>query len=175
MATIKFSFEGTDREVLNRLSSHTDELIEALTEKMTALMLKLQQKIQQKVSGQVLSSREGTLANSIQVQPTTFDGTNVIGMVTGAGGPARYGIVHEMGGTRTYRIDPRNKKALALMAAPGILDVLRGDLAGKDLVLAHVWHPPAIRRPFMEPSLMESVDDIKEGLRETISAVFEEI
>jgi hypothetical protein len=174
MATIKFSFEGTDRAVINKLQERSSRLIEALTDKMTVLMLRLQQKIQLKLSGGVLQNRDGTLANSIEVQPTSYDGANIIGMVTGAGGAASYGQVFEYGGTRTYKIEPRNKKALAFQALAGVLDVLRGELAGKAVVLAHVWHPPAIKRPFMEPSLMESIDDIKLGLQETITGVMEE-
>jgi len=174
LSTIRFSFEGSDQRLMESLRARSSRIVEALTERMTIAMLKLQQKIQLKLSGTVLQNRDGVLANSVQVQPTVVTGNQIIGAVTAASGPARYGIVQELGGTTTYRIEPVNKKALRLMASPGILDVLRGETEGKEAVLAHVWHPPAVPRPFMAPSLAESIEDIRTGFQETIGVVLEE-
>lgn len=174
MTTIRFSFNGTDRQIINALQQRQARLIQALTAKMTFLMVKLQNKIQLKLSGEILKNRSGSLFRSIQTQPATFDGINIIGVVTGAGGDASYGQVPETGGTKWYRIAPVNKKALSFMASAEVLNVLRGELDAKQAVVASVWHPPAIKRPFMSTSLQESITDIETGLKETIIGVMKE-
>lgn len=174
MTTMRFTLDGTDQKVIAALRLRSSKLIDALTNKMSFLMLKLQQKVQLKLSGQVLQNREGVLFSSVQVQPTTFDGVQITGAVTAAGGPASFGKAFEFGGQRTYKISPINKKALALMAGPGILDVLRGQVASKSVVVAYVWHPPTAKRPFMAPSLAESIDSMRSGFEETIISVLRE-
>ena len=171
---IRFSLDRTDEKVIVALQQRRDILIDALTQKMSYVMLQLQRKVQQKLSGEVLQNRDGVLYNSVQVQPTTFNGKEIIGAVTAAGGPAKFGQVFEYGGTRTYKITPVDKKALAFMVGANALDVLRGDLSSKAVVVKSVWHPPAIKRPFMSTSLDESIGSIREGLRDAIGAVLEE-
>jgi hypothetical protein len=174
MTTIKFSFNGTDRQIVRALMLRANKMVDALTAKMSFLMIKLQQKIQQKLSGEVLQNREGSLFRSVQVQPTTFDGALITGAVTAGGADAGFAQVFETGGTHWYRIVPVDKKALAFMAGPQVLDVLRGELNSKGVVVAAVWHPPAVKRPFMSTSLDESISDIKTGLQETITGVLGE-
>jgi hypothetical protein len=171
---MRFTFEGTDQKVIAALNRRSDVLMQALVGKMTFLMLKLQQKVQMKLSGEVLQNREGVLFNSVKVQPTTSNETEIIGAVTAAGGPAAFGQVFEFGGETTYKIVPINKKALSFMAGPDMLEILHGELDDKPITVASVWHLPAAKRSFMAPSLLESVEDIKKGFQDTLGSVLGE-
>src|ERR1700676_1330386 len=85
-------------EAVERLRLSSDRILGRLTEEMNVLMLRLQGHIvSDKLHGQVLKQRTGNLAGSINAQETRQEGTALIGEVTGGGGIAWYGKLHEYG------------------------------------------------------------------------------
>jgi len=123
-----------------------------------ALMLELQAKIVgEKLQGQVLAHRSGKLAGSIRVVPAIVEGTSVVGIVQGAGGPAFYGRVHEFGGT--FDIPTHQRKVGATK------EKIRARLGGT--VRAHTATFP--QRSFMRTSLEEMRGRIFEGMTAAVS------
>jgi phage gpG-like protein len=170
----KFSFaDGSDRRVPAQIRAALPVVISAIAQRITWWMLRLQQKIQgEKLQGQVLQHRSGRLAASINARPTEQTGSELVGTVEGAGGPAWYGQIHELGGQRAYEILPVNKKALAFFPAGGPANakaIVRGLRAGKGgsiaqfaaaggVVVKGVIHPALKQRSFMSSALQEIQD-----------------
>jgi hypothetical protein len=184
-----------EAKVIADMQSKIDVMVANLRLQLNYLALKLQKKIvSEKLSGQVLAHRSGKLAGSIHAQTTKMMGDRLSVSVTGAGGPAFYGRVHEYGGTRNYLIEPKTREALAWLPNVGPLvspyskagiKVLRGMQAKGTVramraisqfhamggvVVMVVHHPPLPRRPFMQPSLDEMRAEIVEQLRLTVRA-----
>lgn len=128
-------------------------IVSALTSKMSALMFLLQSYVvSQKLSGQVLKRRTGALSGSVHVVPTTTVGTKIVGEVTGASPPAGYGWVHELGGSRSFRVKVMSVKGRALS----------------------FMHPPLPKRPWMAPSQQEMAAQIEQALRDAVNMVIDE-
>lgn len=191
---IKLTFNGSDQRLLSALKARSEPLISALTMKMGYLMLRLQQHIvNTKLSGQVLAHRSGKLAGSVRALPVVRKGDVLESGVTAGGGPVTYARVHEEGGTSEYVILPKTKKALAWFpqgtaSVAGGIAIQRGmkqttnlrrraasigkfKRAGGVVRKAVYHHPPAIARPFMQPSLEEFRDTIVQELQLTIRTV----
>lgn len=185
--TVRLSFGDSDRQLIAQLNGKGTAIIQALTSKLTNLMLRLQQHIvRDKLSGQVLHHRTGKLASSIVAYPAQAEGSQLVGKVEGASGPAFYGQVHERGGRGPYEIRPVNKKALAFFPqgysqVEGGRQILRGmkqmgnlkrrgaaiakfQEAG-GIVVKHVTHPPLPKRSFMATGLEDMHAQIVEELR----------
>ena len=168
------------------------------------LMIKLQAKIQNDyLSGNPLHSRSGRLRGSVISHPAKVTGESVVGSVSSSGGPAWYGIVHELGGTTAYDIFPVNKKALAwpggqagdltlksgrVMTSKGILGLMRSTgsktrirgyknwvkAGGSMTYVKHVLkHPPLPKRPFMAPAQAEMQPEIVAELQNTLNQEIE--
>jgi len=180
---IRFSFNGSDKRVALALRERGQKLVAALREALDLSMLELVRRIQEKLSGEVLHQRSGKLIGSVHKETTAVAGTQIIGRVTAAGGPAWYGRVHEFGGTRAYDIYPVKKRALAFMAGGGVNSrsfyfkqgsrrgSLRPKMYGKfaeagGVVVKSVHHPPLPRRSFMATSQEELRGKIKSNLLE---------
>lgn len=104
MINIKIGFNGTDKRVIGYLTSLYPRIIPAVMNTIDIQNLILQQYIvTQKLSGQVLKHRTGKLAASVNVIPARMEGTQIVGNVIAAGGPAWYGKIHEYGGTFTAK------------------------------------------------------------------------
>ncbi len=188
--TIRLSFNDTDRLAIAQLNGKGNAIVQALAGKLTYLMLQLQQHIvRDKLSGQVLHHRSGKLAGSIVAYPTEAQGSQLAGKVEGAGGPAWYGQVHELGGRGPYDIYPVNKKALAFFpqgysAVEGGRQILRGMLQTSNLrrresaiasfrgsggvVVKHVHHPPLPKRSFMVSGMEDMRPQIVSGLEQAM-------
>ena len=110
---IEITFNTTDSRLAAWLERKRPQVVGALADRLDSLMLELQKRVQQKLSGQVLEHRSGKLLGSVEKQPLDRSDTRISGRVTAAGGPAFYGRIQEKGGTRTYDILPKYKKALA--------------------------------------------------------------
>jgi hypothetical protein len=194
---IQLTFGSTDRRLLESFRLKRAAVVPAMSKTLDELMLELQRSIERKLSGEVLQHRSGKAQASVIKQPTVDSGNTISGRVTGGGGPAFYLRIQELGGTRTYDIYPRFKKALAffpggsLGAGGGIVplrkDILRGlyvrsgskrgDLKANQLgnfssfggvVVKHVVHPPLKPRPTFRPSLMEMQSRIREKLQKSM-------
>jgi hypothetical protein len=191
---IKLTFNGSDARLLAALRARQAPLIGALTAKMAYLMLRLQQHIvNNKLSGQVLAHRSGKLAGSVRTLPVVRSGDVLETGVTAGGGPVVYAGVHEYGGTTAYEILPKTKKALAwfpqgVFNVQGGIAITRGmkqvtnlrrraRSIGKFQRLGGIvrkkvlHHPPAIKRPFMQPAMEEFRDTIVNELGLTIRTV----
>jgi len=153
---LKIGFNNTDAVAVENMRKRGPKIIAALAQRLTLLMFKLQRKIQtEKLQGQVLHHRSGKLFGSIHATPAKVEGTKLVGQVSGAGGPAWYGQVHENGGTRAYVILPVNKKALKFV------------MGGKDIFAKRVNHPPLPQRSFMASSLAEMREEIITSVQQT--------
>lgn len=196
---VRLNFNTSDVRLAAEIRAKGGAITEALAAKMTYLMLELQKKIVvEELSGQVLHHRTGRLAGSIVAQPVEVSGNTMRGTVTGAGGPAWYGKVHEFGGTRAYPILPVNKKALAFfpsesvgggigrMGSVGVgKAVLRGLYRGTGelrtsaaklktfdemggVVVKGVMHPPLPQRAFMAPAIEAMRERIVQQLQQAV-------
>jgi hypothetical protein len=190
---IRITFGGSDQRFLARVREKGPQVEAALTKALDVLMLKLQRHIvADKLSGQVLAQRSGKLAASVNKEPTERRGDQIIGRVSAAAGPAFYGRIQEMGGTRAYTITPVNKKALAffpsgsLGGGGGISPLAKSEISGLykhgalrtnkfgkfnsygGVVVKSVQHPPLPARPFMRPSLEDMRGEIVARLQEAV-------
>ena len=156
---------------IEKLKQRGPAIIEALTAKMSELMSRLQSKIvTEKLPAMFKASPN--IAASIQAQPTTIQGTKILGTVKGGGIPAvqhttlRSGVTYDIavlqegGVPHGWEILPFTKKALAFQ------------LDGKQFILRRVFHPPLVSRPFMRESLHEMeaqiTSELKTALQETL-------
>ncbi len=191
---IKVSFGGSDSRLTAALRAKSAKIEESLEVTLDQLMLALQRRVQQKLSGEVLQHRSGKALASVNKEPTVRDGSQIVGRVTGGAGPAFYLRIQEAGGTRTYDILPKYKKALAFfpggsLGGGGGFVPLRHDIlrslykrSGADrgslkpsqygaaaslggIVVKKVVHPPLPARPSFRPSLIEMQSEIVEKLR----------
>lgn len=151
----EFTDPGQQRAVSKLLKERSAKVNSLVARVMTELMLRLQQHIQRdKLQGQVLKHRSGKLTGSIIAHPATVSGHVITASVTGAGGPAWYGRIHEEGGRKTYVIYPTNKLALRWL------------VGGKPRFAAYVFHPPLPKRPFMAPSLEDMRAEIVSRIKD---------
>ena len=152
--TFRIEFSGNLEQVL---AFDEGRFMHAVERKMGALFDRLQEKIVAgKLSGEVLNRRSGLLAGSVTDPEITIEGTNVTGSITAAAAPAKYGIVHELGGSRAYTIQPVDKRALRMM------------LGGKEGFRKMIQHPPLPQRSFFDSSVEEMKSEFLEGLREAV-------
>lgn len=97
---ISATFDGTDAQVEKQLIESGPAAVGRIINTGNAQLLRLQQRIVlDKLQGQVLHHRTGKLGASIRMEPMKAEGTQLVGAVTGGGGPAWYGRLHEYGGT----------------------------------------------------------------------------
>jgi hypothetical protein len=192
------TFNSSDKRVVATLRAKGPAVIAGLERTLDILMLELQRLVQSKLQGIVLKHHSGKLAGSITKEPIQHVGSSIVGMVTGAAGPAFYGKIQEKGGTRTYEIKPVHAKALAffpqgsLGGGGGFAQLRAGIVRGLysksgasrgrlkessyqkfgnlgGIVVAKVIHPPLPPRPFMRPSLDEMRDTIVARLQASIT------
>jgi len=152
------------------LESKTGAIREALARKMNDTTLMLIRKITtEKLEGQVLKHRTGKLVTSVRQgqEKAVVTPDSITGGVTGAGGAAWYGRLHEYGGTfeahRGRRValgSRKQRQRLSLQAKAG----------GEDYV-THVQSKPYTihfpERSFMRSSLTEEAEGIIEGFQQT--------
>jgi phage gpG-like protein len=121
---IKAGFNSSDERLVAMFKKRGPAVVEAGTRAIDISMLLLQKRIHEKLSGEVLNIRTGKLIGSVNKEETTFDGETISGSVTAAAGPARYGKIHEFGGTFTIRRGilsrraKKNKKRLPTITFP---------------------------------------------------------
>jgi len=154
----------------------------AIEERVTILAARLLARIQVKLSGEVLETHrgDGGLLGSVQMQAATWAGS-VCGAMVGIPDGSPFfiiGATHEFGGTRWYDIWPgivtgkSDKRALAFFGGndsmPGE-SIMSHALGGLGLVVRHVDHPPAIKRPF----IATSVEEIRPQFYEQLGAVLD--
>ena len=192
--TVQLGFSGSDKFLISRLNGRGTAVVRALATRLTRLMLALQRHIvRDKLSGQVLHRRSGKLAGSIVAYPAELSGTQLVGRVEGASGPAWYGRVHEFGGDHEYEIKPVNGRALAFFPegysnVEGGREILRGmrqktnlqrrtkaitafGNKGGVVVRAVYHHPPLMQRAFMKPSALEMKPQILADLKASAAEV----
>ena len=156
-----------------KIAKMSNKALMALTKKINKASLLLQSKIIAGLAAGTygIQSRHGTsgLAGSVQVTPASVSGTGIDGGITAATGPQWYGIVHELGGSREYIIQPVNAKALAWQAfgnAKASLKQKSMSFTG-DMVFAKVvHHPPLPQRRWVGQPVDEA--------RGEISGIFQE-
>jgi hypothetical protein len=189
---MKVGFKTNEEEVYARLGAAVKNSLNGMKEDVDKETIRLQRYIvREKLQGQVLRHVSGTLSDSIRAIPAVVSGYIVTGTVEGAGGLAFYGRSFEEGGSRSYEILPRQKKALAFFGGEGpvprsasiMADVTRkmsrgtGSVRAKAIsqfqdmggtVVRKVNHPPTPKLPFMQPSLDENRDGIETRLKASI-------
>jgi tRNA G26 N,N-dimethylase Trm1 len=168
----KFTFiDASDKTVPAGIRGKATVVVSAMAERVTWWMLRLQQKVQgEKLQGQVLHHRSGRLTASINAQPTENTGSKLVGSVTGAGGPAWYGQLHEDGGTFTVKAHLRRSGFNAKGELVKLLNhsgSVRAAVASmKDhMVPEHTITFP--QRSFMVSSLTEINDAMVADLQQT--------
>jgi hypothetical protein len=151
------------------LESKTGAILKALAEKMDYTTLMLIEKIDnEKLEGQVLKHRTGKLQRSVrqgqELAVVTAD--SVTGGVTGGGGPAWYGRLHEYEGT--YEAYRGRRVALGSRSARRML-IRKAGKYGEDFV-THVQSKPYTihfpERSFMRSTLTEEDDNIRGGFQD---------
>ncbi len=150
---IRLSFNSTDWMLRDALRTKQAKLVPALEDTLDTLMLQLQRRIQQKLSGEVLQHRSGKALASVNKEPTVREGSRIVGKVTGGAGPAFYLRIQEVGGTRTYDILPRFKKALAFFpggSVGGSIAAGAGVVPGKS-VFRGLYARSGARRGSLKP------------------------
>lgn len=99
---ISADFGTTGQRVAENFSTAQPRVLQALLTTMDAQMLSLESYIRAtKLEGDPLHHRSGELESSVNAGKSVIEGDSVIGTVTGGGGLAPYGIVHEYGGVFT--------------------------------------------------------------------------
>ncbi|HXP71761.1 MAG TPA: hypothetical protein VOA88_20970 [Candidatus Dormibacteraeota bacterium] len=154
----EFRFDSaTKTRLLVKLQGMSPRFVEVVATKLRALMFQLQSKIvSEKLSGQVLHRRTGVLAGSVRTLPVTVAGNQISSGVASSSGPAFYGKIHEVGGSRPYQIFATKARALQFMQGP------------RTVYAQNIIHPPAKMRAFMRPSLIESAQEIRNELQAAI-------
>lgn len=187
---IRLTFKAlSDKSVEAKIRAKGPKIVEEVTHELDLLMLELQRRVQQKLSGEVLQARSGRLLGSVNKTPTTQSGNTISGSVTAGAGPAFYGAIQEVGGTRSYEIKPVNKLALAFFPSNSLgatslriegrrLFYKQGKRRGTlksgafenftslgGIVVKKVIHPPLQPRPFMSSALQEMTETIISRLK----------
>ena len=163
MPLITFKLEGP-RKVIQSLRTKTGRVPLAVSRKMNFLMTKLQEKMRGRLSGDVLAIRTGTLYSSVQPIKAYISNKQIVTGVIAAQGKAKYGMVHEYGGTTSYEVIPINKKALTIIYNDALTQI----------VAKVSNHPPAEKRPFFKPSVNEMREEISVGFEEILRSVMGE-
>jgi phage gpG-like protein len=131
-------------------------LDDALRERADALRAALEARIQQKLSGEVLQTRSGALAASIQ--SSVEDDGSAVSIVASSSGAA-YAAIQEFGGkTAAHDIVAVKAKALAFAAGGG------------QVFARSVHHPGSTipARSFIGSSFAEMSDEIVGGLKQAV-------
>lgn len=167
---ISFSFEGSDKLILEIVDAKADELYPAVSAAVDEQdTLTVSYIVENELHGQVLQQQSGKLAGSIREIPATQEGTSIVGKVEGAGGTAWYGRGYEEEGFAPHDIFPVNAKALRFSAPSGRWFAGFG---GQDIVYAKVvHHPGSPPRPFMAPALAARMPEIVAGIEAAIGEV----
>src|ERR1700758_1241668 len=115
MFEIKFD-SPTRTRLLVKLQGMSPRFVGVVTTKLRGLMFMLASKIQaEKLSGQVLKVRTGILRGSVRTLPVTVAENTISSGVASSSGPAFYGKIHEVGGSRAYQIFAVKARALQFM------------------------------------------------------------
>jgi phage gpG-like protein len=150
---LNLSLDGADA-VLARLDAAPAAVQAALAAKTRALTDRLQALVQSKLHGEVLNSRTGRLAASIQSE-VVDDGGVLVGRVF-VSPDVKYAMIQEYGGvTPAHDIVPDKAKALAF-------------LVGGAQVFARIVHHPGSRIPersYMRSSLADLAGEIASELK----------
>jgi hypothetical protein len=155
----EFRFDSaTKTKLLVKLQGMSPRFVSVVTTKLRALMFQLQSKIvSEKLSGQVLHRRTGILAGSVHTLPVTAAENTISSGVASSQGPAFYGRIHEVGGSRPFQIFAVKARALQFMQG------------SKTVYAQNIMHPPLRQRAFMKPSLLESAQSIHDQLQQTVN------
>lgn len=160
---IKGSIKGP-AEVNIKLQRIGERVPQEVRASIGVLVLKVARLVKQKLSGPVLSARTGNLRNSIDrgIGVVETDG-GVVGVV-GLGGAdlkvAKYGAIHEFGGTiRAHVVHAKKAQALRFM------------MGGK-VTFAKSVQIPSIKMPersFLRSSLKEMEPAIRSGIEAAVN------
>ena len=148
-----------DQEVIAHLRAMPGNIRKQLSKKVNELRLRLEQKIKdEKLRGGVLNYRTGKLYGSI-FSGTEENATTIMGYAAQDASKAPYGRIHEEGGrTAAHIIEAVNGSALKF------------NIGGKTVFVKKVNHPGSTmpERSYMRSSLREMMQEIKQGLVETV-------
>jgi phage gpG-like protein len=150
---LNLALDGAD-DLSARLDGLPNTVQAALAARIQDLTDKLQARVQAKLHGEVLNSRSGLLASSVQSE-VEADGQSLVGRVF-VSGDVKYAMIQEYGGvTSAHDIVPDKAKALAF-------------LSGGAMVFAKLVHHPGSHIPersYMRSSLAELAGDIAASLK----------
>lgn len=155
-----FKLSVEDNGLNEFLRSRMPAVQQAIVASLSRSMLVLQSHIvSDKLSGQVLHHRTGTLIASIRLDPAQpeIGADKITAGVSGAGGTAWYGKIHEYGTENSYEIVPRTKKALAFV------------MDGVQVIVKRVIHPPFPERSFMRSSFEDLRQTIINGVQSAVN------
>ncbi|HXN26077.1 MAG TPA: hypothetical protein VN902_03085 [Candidatus Acidoferrales bacterium] len=91
---------------------------------------------------------------------------SITGTVQSSGGPAHYGVYHEMGVNHAWEIRATKSKALAFQ--------LSVKESAAKVFARSVVHPPLPQRSFMRSTLEESREEITQALARAVADVIKE-
>lgn len=153
---LEVTLKSDPEKLVAALRSKPEQIVNALAGRLNAVLMQLASYIvRRKLSGQMLKRRTGVLAGSVHAEPAEIVGTQIIGKVMAAEGPAFYGTILESG-SRAHQILSVKSRALAFMTD------------GRRRFAARVTHPGTAARPFMRLSLDENAAEIREQLQQTL-------
>ena len=152
------------------LEAKTGAIRAALARKMDKTTLMLIEKIVgDKLEGQVLKHRTGKLGSSVRQgqQMAIVTADSIEGGVTGAGGPAWYGRLHEYGGT----FEAVRGRRVALGSKMDRRKLRRQSIRSGEDFVTHVQSKPYTihfpERSFMRSTLTENAETIIAEFQET--------
>lgn len=159
MITFRFRDEEIPK-LLQRVTSRSARIQQALISKINNLNTRLQMRIQQeKLMGQVLQYHSGKLFRSVEVVPATASGYRVVGGVQAGSGPAYYARYLERGVPHDWII-PKE-----------VLDSKILRFLGKTAITLYrrtVTHPELKARSFMRSAQAEMRDIFAEEIAATM-------
>jgi hypothetical protein len=160
MGTIAVSFNGTDvaliRAITERAELLTGGIITTLDEEDAELVAYI---VGSELHGQILNQVTGKLAGSIRFLAAVQEGSTVVGVVEGGGGPAWYAIIWEKTGHKAFDVEPVTAQALRFV------------IEGEVLFRRRVHIPEEGPRPFMGPALDANRTKILVHLQSTINEI----
>jgi phage gpG-like protein len=149
------TLEG-DADLARRLDGATAAARAAVADASAALADQLYALVEAKLSGEVLQSRTGALAASVEVEgPALADA----GVLTSVSAGTRYAAIQEYGGvTAPHDILPSRARALAFV------------MGGRQVFAARVHHPGSHipERSYLRASLAEMAPAIEAGMRAAV-------
>lgn len=160
-----------DDMVVGMLAAYPTRLLESIKQAMDVYTIRLQARVKAKLTDNVLHVRTGTLRRSINRQVQAISSTKVQGIV---GTNVPYAGVHEYGyhGTvfvpeHTRRITTAAKTGLTYAKAKiGPIGSKRTRyIQGMATVKGHSMKMNIPERPFLRPSLEETIEEARELLR----------